>query len=231
LFGEQGNHALKKTERITERLRAGFASLDENETAEGESCPSAERIWDGAHGRLTPEEALAVGLHLAECPSCATDWRTAMRSTERVASTASTIAAYRPAPRRAWIGVAAAAVVIVGLLAVFQATGVFRWTESPYRAPEGDGIRSLLPDEAVLPRDDAVLRWTDVGEGARYSVEIGLTDLTPLAAVHDLSETEYRIPPVALETVEAGGIVAWQVEAQLPDGSRVVSRAFLVKIE
>jgi hypothetical protein len=222
---------VKKAERITERLRTSFASLDERERAPGESCPSAERIWEGAHGRLTPEEALAVGLHLAECPSCATDWRVAMRSTERAASTASTIALVRPYPRRAWIGVAAAALVIVGLIAVLQATGVFRWSESPYRAPDDEVIRSLLQDDAVLPRDDAVLRWTAVGEGARYSVEVGRTDLTPLASVYDLPETEYRIPPVALETVGAGEVVAWQVEAQLPDGRWIVSQAFLVKIE
>jgi hypothetical protein len=153
-----------------------------------------------------------------------------MRSTERAVNPAQVVEFRRPRLRWAMTG-AAAALILVGFLAVYQGTDLFRAPESTYRAPENEAIRSLVPDGEVLPRDEAVLRWTPLADGARYSVEVGLPDLTPLASGYDLLETEYRIPTGALEPVDPGGTVAWQVEAKLPDGRRIVSEAFLARIE
>jgi len=222
---------MKNAERITERLRCGFSSPDESERAAGDRCPSAERIWDGVHGRLASGEAKGIALHLAECPSCAADWRLAMRSAERSAGTAPAAALRRPGLRWAMTGAAAAAILLVGFLVILRGTDLSRPAGTTYRAPEDARIRSLVPDGKVLPRDAAVLRWTAVADGARHSVEVGLPDLTPLASAYDLLETEYRIPSAALERVEPGGTVAWQVEARLADGRRIVSEAFLAKIE
>jgi len=219
------------TERITERLRRGFTAFDESERATREDCPSAERVWDGAHGKLAPEETKSIALHLAECPSCTHDWGVAMQTTVRTEEEAPVVSLRRPRTRWAMAGAAAAALIVVGFLAVFQQTNLFRPDETSFRATDEEWIRSLLPDGEALPRDDAVLRWTPVADGARYSVEVGLLDLTPLASAYDLEETEYRIPPTALESVDPGGTVIWQAEAGLPDGRRIVSEAFLAEIE
>jgi hypothetical protein len=219
------------TERITERLRSGFTAFDESERATGEHCPSTERIWDGVHGRLGPEETQSIALHLAECTSCTYDWGVAMQSAERTAEAAQPVALRRPRTRWAMAGAAAAALIVVGFLTVLRQTSLFQPDETSFRATDEESIRSLVPDGDALPREDAVLRWTPVAEDARYSVEVGLPDLTPLASAHDLRETEYRIPAAALETVEPGGTVIWQVEAGLPDGRHIVSEAFLAKIE
>jgi hypothetical protein len=220
---------VKDAERVTERLRRGFAAADETEQAAGGVCPPAERIWEGVHGRLTADDTKRLALHLAECPSCSTDWRLAMRSPERTAA-ANRVA--RPLrPRLRWAVAAAAVVVVAGFVAVLQNTDIVRPTGTPYRGTDEESIRSVVPDDAVLPRENAVLRWTTAGEDASYSVEVYLQDLTTLASAHGLRETEFRIPPTALDAVEPGGTVAWQVEARLPDGRRIESKAFLVRIE
>jgi len=222
---------LSDADRIVERLKRGFASLEENGPAAGGDCPSPDTIWDAVHQALEPREARAVAQHLAECPGCAADWRVAMQSGEESASVAPASAPQRSPRRWALAGAAAAALLVVGGIAAYEIAGRLERSAPTYRAPAGEEIRSLLPDEALLPRDRAVLRWTPVGSGTLYSGEIGRPDLTPLDVGYDLEEAEYRIPPAALEPVEPGGTVVWQVEASLPDGRRILSEAFLATIE
>jgi hypothetical protein len=210
-----------------EKLRGSFAARDETRTARGE-CPDAERIWDAANGTLDPEETHRVVDHFTLCPSCAADWRLAMPAG---ASAGAEVVEFRPRRRVAqWVGLAAAAAVLA-----FAFVGWYQWvapvqTEPVYRATDAV-IRSLVAEETALPRESAVVRWTSAGEDALYSVEVGKTDLTPLASAHDLKQTEFVIPPEALEELETGGTVVWQVEALLPDGRRIVSEAFVNRVE
>lgn len=218
---------MKLNESTVEKLRSSFAARDETRTAGGE-CPDTEKIWDAVGGTLGPEETRQLVDHFVACPSCATDWRMAMPAGTAAGAK---VVAFRPRRRIAqWAGLAAAAAV-----AAFAFIAVYQWItpdpyEPVYRATDAI-IRTLVAEDVALPRKQAVLRWTPAGEDARYSVEVGKTDLTPLASAHDLKETEFVIPPEALGGLDAGTTIVWQVEALLPDGRRIVSEAFVNRVE
>jgi len=129
-----------------------------------------------------------------------------------------------------WAGLAAtAALLVVAVVAVYQIVGPVP-TEPVYRATDAV-IRPLIVDDLALSKEEAVLRWSSAGDDALYSVEVGKIDLTPIASAHDLKETEFLIPLEALEGLESGEIIVWQVEALLPDGRTVVSEAFVNRVE
>ena len=203
-----------------DRLQTAFAALDENLRAEG--CPDPASIWDAVHARLNPSRIRQVIEHTAGCPSCASDWRVAMRSV-----TPSTAGGSRGWPRVA----AVAAILLAGF--VF---GVSRFGDSApatpvYRTNIESAILSLLPPDESISRGEAVLRWSELGAGALYDVEVGTLELTPLAAARDLEGTEFVIPARALEPVADGESIVWQVEATLPDGRHVTSEAFISRLE
>jgi hypothetical protein len=210
-----------------ERLRQAFAALDERQHV-GE-CPEAERIWDAVHARLSADEASGVVDHIAVCPSCAADWRIAMRSDQR--DVAGSVVAMRPrGATLRWTAVAAAATVIMAALLVT----VFRDRDAGipgYRTGDEARIESLIPEDHVLPREAATLRWSRVGEDALYSVEVGTLELVPLASAHDLKVMEFTVPSEALRSLGAGESIVWQVEASLPDGRHVASEAFIARVE
>ena len=197
------------------RLREAFATLDPDHVP-GEGCPAPERIWDATHGALPPLEAREVVEHIAACSSCAADWRS-VREAEGAFS------GPRHAVRARWI--LAAAALLAG--AVFLVTGPWRPRSEPVYREEGPAIRSLVPEDAPLPRDHAVLRWTSPGPDAVFSVEVGRPDLTPVASARDLPDPSYLLPAGALAGIEPGGTIVWRVEARLPDGRRIESPAFL----
>jgi hypothetical protein len=210
-----------------EKLRQAFAALDEHQHA-GE-CPGPETIWDAVHARLSAEEASGVVDHIAACPSCAADWRIAMRSDQR--EVPGSVVPMRP--RRTtlrWTVFATAATVILAALLVT----VFRDRDAGvpvYRTGDEARIESLVPEDHVLSREAAALRWSPAGEDALYSVEVGTLELVPLASAHDLKATEFTVPSEALRSVAAGESIVWQVEASLPDGRHIASEAFISRIE
>jgi hypothetical protein len=59
--------------------------------------------------------------------------------------------------------------------------------------------------------------------------------LTPegreIAVESDLTAPQYRIPPSALQGIEAGSLLYWQVKALPPDGTSVASKTFSVRLE
>jgi hypothetical protein len=210
-----------------EKLRRSFAALDGHEHV-GE-CPTAETIWDAVHARLAVDEASGVVDHIAGCPSCAADWRIAMRSDQRVAPSAVAATSPRHTTLR-WTALATAATVILAALLVT----VIRYRDAGtpvYRTGDETRIESLVPEDQVLSRDSAILRWSPVGEDALYSIEVGTLGLVPLASAHDLKETEFTVPREALLSVGAGESIVWQIEASLPDGRHVASEAFISRIE
>jgi hypothetical protein len=214
-------------EPFADTLRDCFAARDETRTAD-EPCPDPERIWDAANGGLAPDETQRVVDHFAVCPSCAADWRIA--ASARTAAEPKVVA-FPPRRRVApWAGLAAAAALVVLAVTVIYRQIAPVPTEPVYRATETT-IKTLVAEDQVLPREGAVLRWTSAGDDARYSVEVGKTDLTPLASGHDLNVAEFAVPPGALEGLAAGETVVWQVEALLPDGRRIVSEAFVHRVE
>ena len=211
-------------------LRRSFAFPSEE--AGSEACPTAGRIWDGAHGLLPADEAGELVDHIATCASCAADWRLAMDAIGSERSGTRPIKA--PTRRlRGRLGIGLAAAVAVVALALVGTTQV--WFAPPetvtYRDDQELTITSLLPDGGTLPRDAAELRWSAPDADATYTVEVGLPDLTPVDVAHDLTATTYQIPARALAELEAGTTIVWQVRARLPDGRQVASPAFLATLD
>jgi len=212
-------------ERSMEKLRRAFASL-EGGPPEGVKCPEVETIWQAIHCELPSDEAEAVVEHTAVCADCADEWRIAMRSETAARSS-------RALSQRYGFLAAAAVLMIViigGVVAVQQ--GLFREPAAPeYRETQTAVIRSLVPEDQPLARDRAVLRWTSLAEGARYSINVATQDLTSLASASSLTAPEFVIPQDALEGLAPGTTIVWSVEARLSDGRRVVSTAFINTIE
>jgi len=209
-----------------EELRRRFASLSAD-AVPGESCPPAEAIWEAVRGEAPPAKIESVVAHTAGCPACAETWRIG-----RAFVAEGPAAASEPIPRRArpWaaLALAAALVVVAGI-------AVQRWLRGPEpivtRSGEESGIRSFIPETAVLHRQSCRLRWSEAGPEARYIVRVGAEDLTTIATSASLDKHEYVVPEKSLEKLAPGATIVWRVEASLPDGRKAASPAFKNRVE
>jgi hypothetical protein len=221
-------------ERAIDRLRAGFAALAEG-AVPGADCPAPERIWEAVRAEGDGAERRTLALHAISCPACAEAWRLAREMAEKRVDRGVGTARHAAAPatrrRAAWwaaAGLAASLVVAAGL-------GLVAWRSAPvappaYRAQPGEAVVSLVPQDAVLPRDKCLLRWTGP-PGARYDLLVGTADLRTLVRVPNLERGEYLVGADALAGLPAGTPLRWQVEALLPDGTRISSRTFAIVVE
>ena len=237
-----------------EALRTAFATnVTANAGEATESCPEAERFWAAVHGELPADEVRQMATHTATCTSCAEAWRLALHLGEEAGTlpsieegTASTAEATTEKPttekpqgrvlsmahrfRRqlaplAGLAAAAALLLMVALPDQTPPDG-----PPEYRQGEEEAIRSLLAEQEPQPRGALRLRWSGP-EGARYSLLVTTQDLTVIAEVTDLENTEYLVPEASLASVAAGTTLLWQVEATLPDGSHQNSTSFEVRLE
>ena len=83
----------------------------------------------------------------------------------------------------------------------------------------------------TLPRANCRLAWTSAGEGATYRLRVATESLDLLAAVPDLETTEHVVPESSLADLPPGAWIVWQVEATLPDGSRIVSPSYKNRLD
>jgi len=201
------------------------------EIAPGEDCPTPDAIWASAHGELPPEENRRVIDHTGRCPSCAEDWRLARfvgRPTDKqpgrlATGTTGTISRHR------WL--AAAAVVLIAVLGGVELHQIRTEDhEVVLRDQPGEAIESLTPEDQPLSRDHATLRWSGF-EGATYELFVLAPRVTVLVREEGLTESRYTLPAHALAELDSGTELLWHVEAVLPDGSRVASQTFRVRIE
>lgn len=230
------------------RLREGFACTSGRTGAQ--EHPSPERIHDAVSGALPPAEVRALVEHIAACADCAEDWRIARELEAEAEEDAVSpavferreAAAHPAAPGRPrWAGLtrwgAVAAAAVVALLAAAVWLTPDRWPlgvdEPPvYRqAEDAEAIRSLVPAEEPLPRDEAVLAWAGGPEGSTFDLLVSTEELEPVAEASGLEEPRYRIPPEDLADLPPGAEILWRVEAVGPDGRRVRSPTFVVPIE
>jgi len=218
------------TDEELARLREAFL----NGSGDGvlpPDAPSAERIWDAAAGRLPPDELRRLLDEVAAHPASAAMWSTARRILED-RDDAEPGALHPPSVSRRsgwklWSLAAAVALVAVGLTAgwrLLRAPG-----EPTYRGGERS-IESLLPDDAALPRDQAVLRWQEAPGARRYNLRLLGADYAVLFVKDGLTTPTFRIPPEALADIRDGDSVLWQVEAVFPDGAGVLSETFRTRI-
>lgn len=205
-----------------ERLRAALASLPPEPDA---GAPAdAGRIFDAVHGELSAVEREAIVDATVDDADAAEAWRLAM---DLGPAPAAVVAPARGVPWK-WLGIAAVLTLAVG---VGWQVGSRRTDEAPiYRSVDGRTIASLLPAGGTLPRQTPVLRWTAI-DGARYTVRVLAADLEPLDEATGLTIAEYTLPPEVVSRVPAGSAVLWQVEADVPGETTVVSPTFSTRLQ
>ena len=208
-----------------QRLREALVEVA-GAAGDGTDCPPPERLWRAGRGKLAPAETEAVVLHVARCPSCGMALRIAHDLSPR----------RRPASRlsgpRGWMGLAAAAVLIVAAgVGIRYLPRLIGEPAPTYRAQESEPLRSMLDDGAVLPRDAFVLRWEAGPEGTLYEVQVATETLDPVARKMGLRTNEFRVPAESLDRLPSGSRVVWQVTASLPDGRTLESALFINEVE
>ncbi len=238
----------KPDDATVERLRAAFRTGDTLEEA-GEPVDS-DRIWRAVSGESTPEERREVVARVAADPAWASAWRLAhelhlaaadatarrerepspearaRRDPERPRSRAPRF--HRAWSRPAWGALATAALVLLGL-GVFLRQG----TDNPPVIRGGDtvSIVSQVPEDAPLPRERCVLRWSGGPPGTRYSLQLSSEDLSVVHREDSLTLGEYAVPARVLSALPPGTKLLWQVEARLPDGEVRRSATFVNRVQ
>ena len=211
------------------QLRESIASVADL-FGNGNDCPEAERLVLSGRGELTPTDDEGVLLHIADCTACAAAWRIAREVGPRSAPSVHP-SARRPLSQRTWVRAAAAAMLVVGLSAGLYFLAPDRESPTVYREQEDDLVRSSLEEDARLPRDKFVLRWSAGPEGTVYDVLVTSERMEPLSRGLGLDLPEFQLPEETLGGLEAGSRILWQVTAYLPDGRRIESKTFFVRIE
>lgn len=236
-----------------ERYRDAFASLAED-ASPGEDCPDGERIWQAVSAELPLAERRQIIEHVIGCPECSEAWRLARelgaevevpaavseptgRETprarrvgaglwERAAAAAEAVLPRRGSPN-VW-GWAAATATAAALLLV---VGSNLFNPAPTTRGEDDAeVRSLVPEDQPLPRDDFRLRWTPAPEGSRYRVSVMTEALEPIVTAGDLAQPELVVSADELAGLAAGAAVLWRVEVELPDGGTRASPTFVSRL-
>ena len=189
-------------------------------------CPTPDTLLRCVLGEAPPGERRTVAEHAGRCGHCAAAWSVA-REFAREAGLAAPGAAVRRGFLRPALAAAAALVVV--------ASGVWvLWpgpaTEPVTRAAATRAIRPVGGPVETLPADDFLLRWSAVENANRYEVRVFDDNLGLLHQAADLREPQYRVPRDALLPLSPGATVLWQVDAWLPDGRRVTSPTYSVRL-
>lgn len=210
-----------------ERLRRCFASLAD-EAAPGAACPDPERLWSAAGGERPPAEARLLVLHTSECPPCAEAWRLA-----REIRADAGVRRPHVARSRWWVGTLSlaaglAAVVLAGVVVLREGRGP---AAPRYRDQDRIALRAEVDEDRPLPRTAFVLRWSSIGEGARYDLRVATAGLAVVYSARGLTATAHQVPADALAGLPSGARLLWQVEVAAPDGTRTTSPTFMVRIQ
>lgn len=209
-----------------ERWRAGFAEA-KGILDGGTHCPTAEELWASARGALDPARNEALILHLARCPACAEGWRLArtVQDERPIGAAGGTSGRWRLPT----LLVAAAALIgIVGLALYLGRPPIER--RAVYRDLEAARLVSEIAEDAVLPRDACVLRWSGGPEGTTYDVRVATGDLEPIVEVWRLERNELRVDPSLLRDLPDGAVLLWRVTAHPPSGAPFSSETFWTRL-
>lgn len=219
----------RPTPEVLAKLRADFASLSAD-AVPGPDCPVPDAIWEALRGELPAASTAAMVEHTTRCHACAEAWRLGRELAGPVSAVGRVVRPRMFSGPAVWAGLAAAA-----LLIVVAGIGIFMPPEGRQqdvmRAGAELEIRSLVPETAPLPRSACVLKWSEPAAGARYTIRVGTPDLTTIATARSLEKPEYQVSANSLEKLPPGATIVWRVEADLPDGRRIASQAFLNRVE
>ncbi|MCG8417618.1 MAG: zf-HC2 domain-containing protein [Proteobacteria bacterium] len=218
------NHA--QGTRDSDRLSAAFAASER--AAPRADCPQPDELWAAVSGELAAGSRRAVVRHIAECRSCAADWRLAAQ----LAPVPSAAPVTAPSgQRKPWRLAVPAFALVFACVAVFAH---LRRPPSPtvpvaYRTPASQGSPHGQPARCAAV--DCVLRWTAGPRGTRYRLRITTPDLRVLAVLDDLESPQYSVPPEQLTGMTAGSVLLWQVDRVDADGQVVSSATFKTTLE
>ncbi|HSR68849.1 MAG TPA: zf-HC2 domain-containing protein [Acidobacteriota bacterium] len=181
-------------------------------------CPSAERLWEGAAGQLSPSRTSKLVDHLAECPQCRLEYGLALQMQAGLQQSLPS-QVRSSLLRRPWMGIAAG--LLAGALGLTLWQGL--WTEGQTPALRGRGqpaIEFSVQEEAALPADDFTLRWQVAVEEARYdvSVRLGQGDFRVLSQAQDISRPFHTVPESQLRGLPEGSAIDWLIRVRLPGG-------------
>lgn len=234
MFEAEGSSPVKRESVDAGELRRAFIHGKRARRSVGADCPPPEKIWEAVRGESTPAEVEALLEHTLRCEACAQDWRLARAVSVEADSEGaeSRLGVSRPWWSRApvWLATAAAIVLaVVGIQQVVERSGpapAFRETGS-----DTPSIQTLIPEESSLPRDRFLLKWSPGPEGSLYTVRVMTEDLRPVATVRNLETSEYQVPAKNLERLSAGARLFWEVTMDRPDGSRLNSPVFAIRLQ
>jgi hypothetical protein len=215
-----------------ERLSRAFAAREQSRPQH--DCPDADELFEAAAGTLQTERRLAIIDHVSRCAECTQAWRLASELGVRpVAAASAAMGGPIPQARSASMRIrrfafAASAIVAVGLV-TYLVVPVDNGT--PQYRDVVDPLAPVSQTPGSLPRDRFVLRWSPGPQGTTYSVRLSTADLAPIPVRSEVATTELTVPTELLANVKPGQDLLWQVEARLPNGRRVVSETYAVRLE
>jgi len=190
---------------------------------EDDAEPDPERIWRAVSGESSPEEVGAVLDRVAASPAWAEAWRIAHEGYTASAEEAEGASPMReaeivafPTPRRVWLLLAAAALLLAVPLLWHRGPG-----EDVYRA----GPQHALDVRVASPAGDAglVLQWEGGEPAWRYDVTITTASLEPVARLDGLRATRIEVPATSLAGIPSGTKLLWRVEARGADGGSMAT--------
>ncbi len=200
--------------------------LSAKSTAPTPECIEPESLWEAAAGNLSPAATRQLLQHAIGCGRCTKAWQLArsLQQDTRVSTADVNAMAWHKVSR--WVMAAAATLASVAVVSLYVLPG--GPTNTQWRGAAQQIVSPLT--SGALPREAFVLRWSNAGEGALYTLRVSTEEFQIIEVVQGLEETEFRVPPNKLLNVPIGTRMLWQVDVFFPTGHQVSSEAFDVSL-
>jgi len=169
-------------------------------------------------GAMTEKERASVEAHLASCDEC----RLEVIASQEAVSTAPRIARRSRIPMR-WIGLVAAAAVMIVVVSTFNRTMSDGNSErsSATRLPGIQrAVRIVNPADAATLGSDRRLTWRSEGSGSTYRITMGDDSGQPIHST-TMGDTSFVIPKSI--TLAPGRKYFWYVDAITGEGTTATS--------
>lgn len=233
-------------EDAAEALRRAFATRAPSSTAEampdssGGAQPTTEEVWRAVSGELGPDAVRNVLDAAVSSPELSESWLLAVSLRDSAANREAAaegkpvgggsrfpwISTQRLSAQRWLLAAAATLACVVG--------GTFFLQRPPAAPPVYRGAEARIATEldngAIVPRSAPVLVWSSDLDAVSWSVRVTDPGLKVVAEAKSLEEPRFDLSPELVAQLAPDSELLWQVEAQLPDGTRIPSKTFVVRV-